>query len=104
MDRLVASCLSPGTSQAATADRIGSGGTILTVNDAAPRAGAVAEQGGRIIAIGSEAEVMAHRGASTRVIDLAGRTLFWGDSHAEHTVGPCWPPTSRRPACSASAG
>jgi hypothetical protein len=52
------------------ADRIWSGGPILTMNNAAMRAEAIAEQGGRIIAVGSSAEVMRLRGADTRLIDL----------------------------------
>jgi predicted amidohydrolase YtcJ len=79
-----------GTAQAATtvADRIWSGGPILTMNDAAMRAEAIAEKGGRIIAVGSLAEVMKTRGRKTEVIDLGGRTLLPGfvDSHG-HVVG-----------------
>ena len=76
--------------QAATpvADRIWSGGPILTMNDAALRAEAIAEKGGRIVAVGSLAEVMKTRGRRTQLIDLGGRTLLPGfvDSHG-HVVG-----------------
>jgi len=72
-----------------TADRIWSGGTVLTMNDAAPRAEAIAEKDGRIVAVGSAAEVMALRGPSTRVIDLGGRTLLPGfvDAHGHMMMG-----------------
>ncbi|RPH43938.1 MAG: amidohydrolase, partial [Burkholderiales bacterium] len=71
------------------ADRIWSGGPILTMNDKAMRAQAVAEAGGRIVAVGSRAEVMKLRGPNTRVIDLKGRTLLPGfvDAHGHLVVG-----------------
>jgi predicted amidohydrolase YtcJ len=71
------------------ADRIWSGGTILTMNDAAMRAEAVAEKDGRILAVGDAESVMAHRGPDTEVIDLAGRTLLPGffDAHGHVFMG-----------------
>ncbi len=72
-----------------TADRIWSGGPILTMNDAAMRAEAVAEKGGKIVAVGTAAEVMTLKGAGTQVIDLAGRTMLPGfvDAHGHMFVG-----------------
>jgi len=66
------------------AERIYVGGTILTVADASPRAEAVAVAGGRIIAVGHKADVLACRGEQTEVVDLAGRTLVPGfvDGHS----------------------
>jgi predicted amidohydrolase YtcJ len=86
---LATSCLATMPALSATADRIWSGGTILTINDEAPRAAAVAEKNGRIVAVGSEAEVMALRGPATRVIDLEGRTLLPGfvDAHGHMMMG-----------------
>jgi predicted amidohydrolase YtcJ len=84
-----------GTSSAAlvpaeqAADTIYSGGYIVTVNDAQPSAEAVAVKDGRILAVGARAEIeQAHQGATTRVVDLAGRTLVPGfvDGHA-HFLG-----------------
>ncbi len=71
------------------ADRIWSGGPILTMNDAAMRAEAVAERGGRIVAVGTAAEVMRLRGPQTRMIDLAGRCLLPGfvDPHGHIMLG-----------------
>ena len=71
-----------------TADRIWSGGPILTMNDAAMKAEAVAEKGGRIIAVGTAADVMKHKGPQTKMIDLAGRAMLPGfvDAHG-HVMG-----------------
>lgn len=65
------------------ADRIWTGGPILTMNDAAPTAEAIAVKDGLILAVGSRDEVSAHRGEGTEVIDLGGRTLLPGfvDAH-----------------------
>lgn len=72
-----------------TADRIWTGGTILTMNDAAMRAEAVAVKDGRILAVGAEDTVLAHRGEGTEVIDLAGRAMIPGfvDSHGHVFMG-----------------
>ncbi len=69
---------------AAPADRIICGGEIVTVNPGQPAAEAVAIAGGRIVAVGSEADVMKHKGEGTEVTDLAGRTLVPGfvDGHS----------------------
>ena len=69
---------------AAPADRIIRGGGIVTVNPAQPAAEAVAIKGGRIVAVGAEADVMKHKGAATEVTDLAGMTLVPGfiDGHS----------------------
>jgi predicted amidohydrolase YtcJ len=67
------------------ADTIYAGGDIVTVNDAQPSAEAVAVKDGRILAVGTRADVeSAHKGAATRMVDLAGRTLVPGfiDGHA----------------------
>ncbi len=71
------------------ADRIWSGGPILTMNDAAMRAEAIAEAGGKILAVGSRHEVMKLRGPATQVIDLQGRTLLPGfvDAHGHVMMG-----------------
>ncbi len=75
---------SPGNSTGVPiADRIWSGGPILTMVDGALRAEALAEKNGTILAVGAKQEVMAHRGPSTQVIDLAGHTMLPGfvDAH-----------------------
>jgi hypothetical protein len=74
---------------AGIADRIWSGGPILTMDDKAMRAEAVAEAGGKIVAVGSKADVMKLKGPKTEVIDLKGRTLLPGfvDAHGHMVVG-----------------
>jgi len=54
-------------------------GTILTMDEAAPKAEAIAVgRDGRILAVGSESEVGNLAGRETRTIDLRGRTLMPG--------------------------
>jgi len=66
-----------------TADAIYTGGDIITVNDSHPTAEALAVKDGKIIAVGAEADVLKHKGAATRVVDLGGKTLLPGfiDAH-----------------------
>ena len=72
---------------AETADTIYLGGPILTINDKAPRAEAVAVADGLILAVGDRESVMTHKGAGTEIVDLEGRAMLPGfvDSHG-HTV------------------
>ena len=70
---------------AVTADVIYVGGSIITMNDAQPRAEALAIKDGTILAVGARAEVeKVHKGETTKTVDLAGRTLTPGfiDGHA----------------------
>jgi len=71
------------------ADTIYSGGPILTINDAAPRAEAVAVKDGRILAVGSRADMLVHQDATTDVFDLDGRAMLPGfvDSHGHAVMG-----------------
>jgi len=65
-------------------DAIYSGGDILTMAGATPQyAEALAIGGGRIVAVGSRAEVMKLAGPNTRQFDLRGQTLMPGfiDAH-----------------------
>jgi predicted amidohydrolase YtcJ len=65
------------------ADLVLTGGNVITLEDARPRAAAIAVRGGRIVAVGSEADVRPFRGATTRRIDLKGQTVVPGltDAH-----------------------
>jgi predicted amidohydrolase YtcJ len=67
-----------------TAERIFRGGPIVTVNTARPAAEAVAVAGGRIVAVGDEADVMRLAMPTTELVELAGRTLVPGfiDGHS----------------------
>ena len=66
------------------ADRIFTNGKVVTVDRNFTTCSAIAVAGDRIIATGSDAEVSAHAGEGTEVIDLAGRTVIPGliDTHA----------------------
>jgi predicted amidohydrolase YtcJ len=81
--------LASGAACAQTADRIWTGGPILTMDDKAMRAEAVAEAGGKIVAVGTKTDVMKRKGPKTEVIDLKGRTLLPGfiDPHGHMVVG-----------------
>jgi len=70
---------------ARTADTIYSGGPIVTVNDAQPTAEAVAVKDGKILAVGTRADLEKnHKGAATKLVDLGGNTLLPGfvDPHS----------------------
>jgi predicted amidohydrolase YtcJ len=62
---------------------------VLTMDEARPRAEAVAFGGGRIIAVGSRAEVEALAGPECRIVDAGGRTLLPGfvESHLHLVLG-----------------
>ncbi|MCF8511984.1 MAG: amidohydrolase [Rhodobacteraceae bacterium] len=61
----------------------------LTMDPARPRAQAVAAKAGRIVALGSTAEIAALAGPGTRVIDAGGRSLLPGfvESHMHLLLG-----------------
>lgn len=90
MKRVAALCLmlalgylSPAHSGAEPADVVFKNGNIYTVNERQPRAEAVAVKAGKIIFVGSNADVKAYQGKGTRVVDLKGNTVVPGltDSH-----------------------
>lgn len=54
------------------------GGPVLTMDAASPRAEAVAVRGGRIVAVGSADELAGLVGSGTETVDLAGRALLPG--------------------------
>jgi hypothetical protein len=59
------------------------GGQVLTMDDGARAASAVAVRDGRFVAVGRDGDVTALAGPSTRILDLAGRTVIPGliDTH-----------------------
>jgi len=63
-------------------------GKVVTVDDAMPEAQAIAIQGNRIAAVGSNDDIQRYVGPETRVIDLAGQTAIPGliESHG-HFMG-----------------
>ncbi len=62
---------------------------VWTVDDKIPEAQGFAVIGDRVVAVGSDAEIGAWRGASTRVVDAAGRRVLPGfnDVHAHIVPG-----------------
>jgi predicted amidohydrolase YtcJ len=80
--------LSPAQNKPA-ADLIITHANIWTVDPSHPRAQAVAVLGGRIVAVGTDADVQAWRGPQTRVIDVDGKLLLPGfnDAHVHFVSG-----------------
>ena len=76
--------LSQATTRVPPADLVFKNGNIYTVNDARPKAEAVAIKGDRIVFVGSNGEAQKYVGRNTRVIDLAGRTMVPGMTDAHH--------------------
>ncbi len=62
---------------------------VLTMDEARPRAEAVAFAAGRLLAVGGRAEVEALAGPATRIVDAGGRTLLPGfvESHLHLVLG-----------------
>ena len=67
---------------AAIADAIYTNARIWTGDAAHPTAQALALRDGTLIAVGSAADVLAHRGPATRMVDLQGRRVVPGFSDA----------------------
>lgn len=70
------------------ADLVLSGGNVVTLDPTRPQATAVAVRAGRVVALGSDAEMKPLLGPATRQIDLKGRTVLPGltDAHV-HVMG-----------------
>ena len=69
------------------ADLILRNGKIVTMNPAAPTAQAIAIRGGRIVAVGGEADISKQAGPGTRLIDLHGMLAIPGfiEGHGHFT-------------------
>ncbi|ATY34013.1 amidohydrolase [Sphingomonas psychrotolerans] len=74
---------------APTADLILTNARIYTVETGQPWAEAVAIKDGKILAVGSAADVARRKGTATRVVDLGGRFVMpaFGDAHAHPIFG-----------------
>src|SRR5208337_1124826 len=68
-------------------------GQVYTVDPKQPWAQAAAFRDGKIIAFGSDQEIETYRGASTKVIDAAGRMVLPGfvDTHIHLVLEPFRP-------------
>ncbi|MGW2159497.1 amidohydrolase [Nonomuraea sp. NPDC001699] len=78
------------------ADLVAVGGNVLTFDARDGRASALAVRAGRLVAVGTDEEALAHAGPGTRVLSLAGRTVLPGinDSHLHAAwLGAVWPDT-----------
>lgn len=73
----------PAQPAAPIADAIYTNARIWTGNAARPQAEAIAIRGGKLVAVGTTAQALTHRGPATKVIDLQGRRVVPGfsDSH-----------------------
>lgn len=78
----------PAFGQQAPADLILLNGKVFTADPARPSAEAVAIRGGRIIAVGTSAEMEKLAGATTRRVDLLERTVVPGFNDAHFHFGP----------------
>jgi predicted amidohydrolase YtcJ len=74
------------TAAADAADTIYVAGDVVTVDDARPDAEALAVRDGRIVAVGSRAEIERLKGERTKVVDLGGKALLPGfiDPHSHY--------------------
>ena len=78
-----------------TADKIWTGGPILTMNDAAMRAEAVAVKDGKILAVGSKDDVLKTKGEKTKSSTSAAGHSFPASSM--RTVTSLWAAFRRCP-------
>ncbi|MGB5345149.1 MAG: amidohydrolase [Woeseia sp.] len=88
MALLLAACGEPqNKSSHPVADLVLINGNVRTIDDRQPLVQAIAVRGDRIAAIGSNDEIAAWRGATTEVIDLAGKTAVPGliEGHGHYT-------------------
>ena len=85
----LAASSSTGQTTTAPADEIVVHARIYTVNEKQPWAEALAIRGEKIVAVGTDHEIDAYRGTSTRVIDAAGRLVLPGfeDCHIHFMDG-----------------
>src|SRR5579872_988060 len=65
---------------------------IWTVNDKLPRAQAIAVSGGRILAIGTDSEILNLATGLSKKVDLGGKTVLPGfiDAHAHPCMSGVW--------------
>lgn len=75
--------------QRVTADTILTNARIYTVDKKQPWAQSVAIKDGKIVAVGTRAEVAKTKGPATRIVDLKGRLVLpaFGDAHAHPLFG-----------------
>ena len=85
---LVGACSTPGPEYPVpAADLLLVNGDVVTVDDAMPRAEAVAIRGDRILAVGSTGDLLSYRTGKTEVIDVGGAMVIPGfiEGHGHYT-------------------
>jgi hypothetical protein len=82
-------CFSVAQRPAATADTVVLHGRIYTVDEKHPWADAIAIRGEKILAVGTDREILRYRSATTKLIDAKGRLVLPGftDCHAHFLDG-----------------
>jgi predicted amidohydrolase YtcJ len=78
----------PALPPAAAADLVLLGGRVFLADEAGTVVQALAVRDGRVVAAGTDAEVRAHAGAATRVVELRGRLVTPGFNDAHIHFGP----------------
>lgn len=75
------------TADGGPADMVLRGGKIVTADPATPEVEALAARDGRIVALGSDADIAAYIGSETEVVDLHGRLAIPGfiEGHGHYT-------------------
>jgi len=71
--------------QTPPADLVLRGGRIVTLDDNAPEVQALAARDGRIVALGSNADIAGHIGSSTQVIDVQFAMPGFIEGHGHFT-------------------
>jgi predicted amidohydrolase YtcJ len=81
--------LALGRRRAPAADLVIKGGAVITVDQTLPAASAVAIGTGKVLAVGSDDQALAHAGAGTEIIDADGATVMPGihDGHSHPFSG-----------------
>ncbi|AQR75730.1 amidohydrolase [Sphingomonas sp. LM7] len=74
---------------AVTADLILTNARVYTVEEGQPWAEAVAIKDGKILAVGSAADLAARKGEATKIVDMGGKFVMpaFGDAHAHPIFG-----------------
>lgn len=93
MRRLLASVLLLASAQAASTDLVLHNGKFWTGDAAQPAVDAIAIDDGRIVAVGSDADILELADAGTRRIDLKGHRVVPGINDAHVHLGAWWPST-----------
>ncbi|OOQ56907.1 amidohydrolase [Mucilaginibacter pedocola] len=73
------------------ADLILTGGNIITLQQKGDRAQAIAMANGKILAIGSNADIAKYAGSNTKTIQLNGKTVVPGFNDAHQHPAPLYP-------------